>query len=75
MLEWISRQFIPDPPDPTTTIDSLLDPAQDQFDFLLTWAYLVWIARYRFYHNRWAYARTKEAPTWWLDHPITDYER
>ncbi len=35
---------------------------------------MVWIARYRFYHDRWAYARTKEAPTWWLDHPVSIHD-
>ncbi len=52
-LEWVSCQFQSSAPNPTITVETLTDCERFHFDFLLTWAYSVWIARYNFYHKRW----------------------
>ncbi len=67
-LEWVSQQFQLTTLDPTITVDTLMDRKRHHFDYLLTWAYAVWMAPYDHYQKRWKYARTKNAPTstWWL---------
>lgn len=73
-LDWVSRQFLLTPPDPNMTSDSLTVQGQAHFNLLLTWAYSVWMAQYEYYSQRWAYARAKQAPTWWLDFSVNSVD-
>ncbi len=69
-LEWVTRQFMHNTPDPTLTVDSLTDIEQEHFNHLLNCAHATYCTRVSYYNDRWSYARDRDAATPWLDHDV-----
>lgn len=65
-LEWVTRKFGLYTPNSINSIASILDTEEDEFHYLLNWAYAVYTARICYYHVRWRYAHNKNPPTHWL---------